>query len=844
MARPARIEVHKFGGTSVGDAARIRAAAGLVLEASRSSRVVVVASALGGVTDTFERVVAAVHDGAGDETRRLLDEVRRRHLDVLGTFDAGGHGARDELAALCDELDALVRAALHLGELTRRSRDRFIATGEKLSVRLLAQALEERGLAATAVDADGFLETDGRFGAASPLPGPADAAAAAFLRPHLQRGAVPVVTGFCGRAPDGATTTLGRGGSDLSATWLAAALRADEVVIWTDVNGVLSADPRVVPEARTIRHLNYREAAELSYYGAKVLHQRSMIPVVGPRIPVRIKNSFDPGGGETLVDGKHTPGSHPVKAISAVRAQALLTIEGKGMAGVPGVAARVFRALADEGISVTMISQSSSESSICLAVPDADAAEAETALKREFRLDLSRGDVEEIGSLGGTALVAAVGLGMAHVPGIAARVFGALSRRRVNVRAIAQGSSELNISLAVDQAEVEKAVAAIHHEFGLHRLDTGEEEHSRLDLMLLGFGGIGRRLAELLREPGARAFARFGLTPRIVAVADSSGFVLRPQGIPAAELEQLARDKAAGKRLADLDGGTSASGPVELVRRALEYRLARPVLVDVSDADDSAAGFAEAFRLGCDVVTANKKPLAGDLDDYRSLIARARELGRLVKAEATVGAGLPVVDTLEMLLATGDRLVRCEGCLSGTLAFLMTRLEEGERFSRAVAEAARLGYTEPDPVTDLSGLDVARKATILGRMAGFAPGANPVAPEGLVDAALAGLPAAELLRRLEQEVDEPMARRVREAASAGRVLRYVASVEPGAIRVGPRAVAPDSPLGSLRGTDNMIIFESERYASRPLVVSGPGAGVDVTAMGVLGDILRVAAERR
>ncbi len=842
--RERRVEVHKFGGTSVGDADRIAAVARIARDVSAGSGMVLVASAMAGVTDQLIAAGLAAAAGDRDGGTRLLEGVLSRHLTALTRLKLpDATEVESEIRRLVEEVVDLIRAVAHLRELTPRTRDDIIAAGEKLSVRLVTGELRRAGTAAVAVDADTFLETDDRFGEASALTGICDRTVATALMPILTRGAVAVVTGFCGRAPDGATTTLGRGGSDLSATLIAAALRADEVTIWTDVDGVFTADPKTVPSARVIRQLNYREAAEMSFYGAKVLHQRTMIPVATLGIPVRTRNSFDTAAAGTIIDGRVTPGSHPVKAVTAVRDQCLVSVEGKGMAGVPGVAARLFKAMAEAGINVTMISQSSSEASICLAVPGDRAIDAEQTLKREFRSDITRGDVDEVVARRGVSLIAAVGLGMAHTPGVAARVFGALAKRAVNVLAVAQGSSELNITLAVDHDETADAIRALHAEFGLDRIDTGEDTARGFDLILLGCGKIGRALAALVQERRAHIVERFGLEARIVAVADRSGFLVRPAGIPHGELARLLESKQGGKTISQHDGAVASTDPIELVRRVLAYRLARPVLVDVTDGDDTAEAMLEALHLGCDVVSANKKPLAGSLERFQALVTRARAEGRILKAEATVGAGLPVVDTLEMLLATGDRLTKAEGCLSGTLGFVMTQLDNGVPFSSAVAEAARLGYTEPDPVSDLSGADVGRKAVILGRLSGLAEAAGPIALEGLVDPKLAGKTLGALIEAL-RVYDVPLSARIEKARREGRALRYVARVEAGRITVGPVEVPLDSPLGMLKGTDNMIVFTSERYAARPLVVSGPGAGVDVTAMGVLGDILRIAGERR
>ncbi|MDP3773905.1 MAG: bifunctional aspartate kinase/homoserine dehydrogenase I [Gemmatimonadales bacterium] len=839
-----RLEVHKFGGTSVGDARRISGCAAILAEVAPRARVVAVASAMAGVTDRLVASATAAAHGERDAALAIVAEILELHEVALRALAAEAPDATLAFfRATCAEIAELARAASLLRDLSLRTRDQIIAAGEKMSVRLLVLALRACGVPAQAMDADLFLETDQRFGEANALPEIARHTIAGALLPVLERGEIPVVTGFCGRAPDGATTTLGRGGSDLTATLVAAALHADEVTIWTDVDGVFSADPRIVPEASVIRQLNFREAAEMSYYGAKVLHQRTMIPVAALGIPVRTRNSFAPDRAGTVVDGTFTPGSHPVKAVTAVREHCLVSIEGKGMAGVPGVAARVFGALASRKISVTMISQSSSECSICLAVPAEQATETETALKLELRGDLSLGSVDEIAVRRGVGLVAVVGLGMAHTPGVAARVFSALGARGINVLAIAQGSSELNISLAVTDARTPDAIRALHAEFGLDRLDTGEDTTRRLDLLLLGCGKIGRALAGLVLQRSGHFFERFGLSPRIVAVADRSGYLFRPNGITPAELDAIWRKKESGIPLASSDGATASSDPVEMVADAMRYRLARPVLVDVSDSDGTHDAYLEAFRLGCDVVTANKKPLAGSLATFRALRAAAEAAGRLLRAEATVGAGLPVVDTLEMLLGTGDRLIRAEGCLSGTLGFVMARLEEGMPFSRAVAEAMELGYTEPDPIADLSGADVARKAVILGRISGLALASQSVNAESLVDPSLAGLRKDEFLKQLAS-YDAPMRLRVDAARNDAHVLRYMARIAADHIEVGLVSVALDSPAGRLHGTDNLIVFTSERYDVRPLVVMGPGAGVEVTAMGVVGDILRIAAERR
>jgi bifunctional aspartokinase / homoserine dehydrogenase 1 len=839
-----RTEVHKFGGTSVGDARRIASAASLMVEAAKGCRLVVVSSAMSGVTDALIEAAESAAEGERGKALVIISDLLEQHERTLDALvPEGAEDVRAELRELTTGVTDVLRAVSHLHLLSPRTRDVVLSIGEKLAVRLLAAAMRRLGAKAVRVDGDTLVDTDDVFGEATPLPGISGRGVAAGLCCRLDAGEIPVLTGFVGRAPDGATTTLGRGGSDYSATIVAEALAADEVTIWTDVDGVYTADPRVVPEAHLLRQLNYREAAELSYYGAKILHPRTILPVTKREIPVRIRNSFRPEVEGTWVDAHFTPGSHPVKAISAVRAQALVSVEGKGMAGIPGIAARMFGALADRGISVTMISQSSSESSICFAVANEDAEAAELALKRVFRGAIASGDVEEIVVQRHVGLIAIVGLGMAHSPGVSGRLFGALGARGVNVLAIAQGSSELNISLAVERRQVDEALRAIHEQFELHRLDTGEDTTGRLDILLFGCGSIGRALCEMVLERRAHVFERFHLEPRIVALCDRSGYLFRPNGIPMDELRSVLEAKAGGTPLCQAEGATASTDPSAMLHEALQFRLARPILVDVSDADASLEVMREAFRLGCDVATANKKPLAGSYESYRLLREEAASLGRVLKAEATVGAGLPVMDTLETMVGSGDQLTSAQGCLSGTLAFVLSKLEAGVPMSQAVEEAMAAGFTEPDPMVDLCGADVGRKAVILGRVSGLAEGDVPLQLTGLVDGSWVGL-APEDWRERVLGLDDEMRARVEQARLEGKVLRFVATVKAGQIEVGPVAVEADSALGMLRGTDNMIVFQSERYDTRPLVVSGPGAGVDVTAMGVMGDILRIAAERR
>lgn len=832
-----KVVVHKFGGTSVGDADRILAARDLVVASASSSRPVVVLSAMAGVTNDLIAAIELAADGSIQSAEDALKKIALRHREAATQLEV----SCTVIDSLFGRIGDLVRATAVVGAVSPRARDWIQCVGEKLAVRIFAELLGRAGVPAVALDADTFLETDDQFGSANPLYGLYEAGVRSAIGAVVEVGAVPVVTGFCGRAPDGSTSTLGRGGSDYSATLFAAALEADSVVIWTDVSGVYTADPRLVDGARVVPHLHYREAGELAYFGAKVLHPRTLKPVAGPGIPVWIRNSFEPSAVGTRIDRHSIRGSHPVKAISAIGRHALLSLEGTGMAGVPGVAARLFAALATDGISVTAISQSSAESSICVAIPETDAVRAELAVRRAFRLDLAHGDVEDVRLVPQVGLVAAVGLGMAHVPGIAARATSALAGAGINVMAIAQGASELNLTIAIREPSLPTALAALHAEFGLHQIDTGDAEAAAFDLIILGWGNIARALADLVMQRNDEIARRVGVRGRVVAICDRSGFLLRPTGIPRADLAAAADAKANGSPVASLEG--AEAGDLDaLIERACGYRLVRPVLIDLTDVGGNETQFIKGLTAGWDVVTANKKPLAGSADEFRRLYRHAESVGRVIRAEGTVGAGLPVVDTLDMLLVTGDALVRADGCLSGTLAFVLSQLEDGVPFSDAVREAHARGYTEPDPYADLSGADVARKSIIISRIAGFDIAPEAVSVEGLVPPEFAGLPLETFFEHIEA-LNETVGARVRRARESGAVLRYLGRVHADRIEVGLSEVPLESALGRLTGTDNMIVFHSERYADTPLVVQGPGAGIDVTAMGVLGDIVRTVAQR-
>lgn len=826
-------DVFKFGGASLADAAAVRHAISIIANSQRR-RLIVVVSAMAGVTDALLSLTRAAETGDQRDIDTEVAALLHLHRDVvkgLAIPAAARRGLMHDVVRSFDDLRSWLDGVRSLRELTARSRDLIIARGEELSARLVVAGLLGRGLKAELINATEIIPTDGMFGGAFPDLAKADRAINERLLPLLRRRIIPVVPGFTGGAPDGAVVTLGRGGSDLTATVLGRALRPSVVTLWKDVPGLMTTDPRLVPTARVVPQLNTREAAELAYYGAKVLHPRALIPLARLRVPVFVRPFANPDAAGTEISTRTTLDRYPVKALSVIRGQALVTVTGNGMLGVPGIAARTFAALQGAGISVALISQASSEHSICLCVPSERAIAAQQALTDAFGAELLRRELEGIDVQRGMAMLAVVGLGMAGSPGIAARMFRALSANGVNIVAIAQGSSELNISVVISEKDAVAAAHGVHDEFQMSKIGGGglRNDH-RLDVVLLGFGQIGRELVRML--PQVRSKAR----PNIVALIDRSGFVFSPEGISARRLDGLTKSKAEGTPLASSEGGHAAAAP-DAVAYIAGHALARTVLVDLT-ADDTMATLRTALSADMDIVLANKRPLSAPLPQVEALRALATKRRKRILHETTVGAGLPVMDSYAKLVETGDKVLRIEGCTSGTLGYLLSEMGRGRAFSDTLRSAMKLGFTEPDPRDDLSGMDVARKALILARLLGFKGELSDVTVESLVPTRLRKTPLPKFLATLEAQ-DAAWAEREANAAKQGNVLRYVLESTPRKVVVGLRAVPPSHPLASLRGTDNQIVFTTMRYHEHPLVITGPGAGPSVTAAGVLNDILQL-----
>jgi bifunctional aspartokinase / homoserine dehydrogenase 1 len=838
------LHVYKFGGVAVGSPDAIRTAAEHVRKAA--PRVAAVVSAANGVTDLLLDAAnsALKGDRAGSITAAKKFELRHHELiDALITNRERAKQLRALVSDLSTELRSMADSIAVLRELTQRAQDAVVARGERLLAQIFVAVLAEHGVAAEYVDALHIVETERRLGSLWPNFPRCERNAKKLVLPLIEAGKVVVMPGFIGRGPEGELVTLGRGGTDFSAAILARSVHADDVTLFKEVDGLMTADPKSVPSARLLSELHYREAAELAFYGAKVLHPRTMIPLVDRKIPLFVRNTFREGSVTRIADDVK-PGAYPVKALTAIHKQALISIEGSGMIGVPGVAGRAFTALSAAGHSVSMISQASSEASICFVLPDSEAKHAVAALEEAFAMERKSKLIDRVRAEQEIALIAVVGLGMRGRPGIAARTFSALSGAGVNIVAIAQGSSELNITIAISEADATRALQALHNEYQLDRLhplaDTSGRESK---LTLLGFGQIGRELASQLTAQEKHLRQELGLDIKVIAVADRSGIRVEEKGFSATALQKLAKQKASGSRLFDRDAPLTLAELQKMMASELWLLPShRPILADLTS-DETAPLIQEALEHGFHVVLANKKPLAVAQIEFDRLMQTAKDRGLALRYEATAGAGLPVLDTIAKLHDAGDRVESIVGAFSGTLGFIMTALEDGQRFSDAVREAWKRGYTEPDPRDDLSGTDVARKALILARTLGRRLELSDIALEPLFGPAVDDADPAKFVEKLAV-LDERYLELTARAKREGKVLRYVAKIGKRAIKVGIEAVDHASPLGRLRGTDNTVVIQSKRYSTNPLVVTGPGAGAAVTAAGVLNDIVAITMHEK
>ena len=812
------MQVLKFGGTSVANAENINKAAQIVSNAVQTMPTVVVVSALGGITD--ELIHCGLLASAGDESyKEKLRLIAQRHLDVVKLLIpiTQQSGLLSQVKTKCNEIEDICNGVFLLGELSARTRDKIIGYGELISSLIFSARLNTMGIQNLWKDSRELIRTDSQFGFAAVDFAVTDPQVQGFFKDAKEQ--VFVFPGFIGADAAGNSTTMGRGGSDYTAAIIAAAINAKSLEIWTDVSGMMTADPRLVSNARVIPQISYQEAMELSHFGAKVIYPPTIQPVMNKGIPVWVKNTFSPSDKGTIVERESKKNGGSIRGISSINKISLLSLEGSGMIGIPGFSKRLFEALSNEKINVILITQGSSEHSICVGIEEIYTQRAKEAVDRAFDHEIVSEKVEPLVVEKALSIVALVGDNMKSHPGISGKMFGALGRNGVNVRAIAQGSSERNISAVIAEADVKKAINILHEEFF-------ETTNKQLNLFITGTGNVGGRLLAQLHKQHHYLQEHLRLQVRVIGLANSRKMVFREEGIDLSNWKPY------------LDEGRTMD--IAAFSKDIQSRnLRNAVFVDVTANQAVAESYAELLEKSISIVACNKIACSSPYKYYRRLKDLAREFNSNFLFETNVGAGLPIIGTLNDLLRSGDQVNRIEAVLSGTLNFAFNNYDGKRKFADVIRQAQEEGYTEPDPRLDLGGTDVMRKIMILAREAGIKMEMEDIQNNSFLPSSCLKGTVEDFYVAMAKEEDH-FKSLYHAAASQGKKLKFVARYEHGKASVGLQHIDPNHDFFHLYGKDNVVLFYTDRYPEQPLVIKGAGAGAEVTASGVFADIIRAA----
>lgn len=812
------MQVLKFGGSSVANAENMRKVISIVNNALEKGSTILVVSAMGGITDLLLKTGELAADG-DINYRQLLQEMEFRHLDTVRSL-LPIHQQSATLSRIkqqFNQLEGICEGVFLLGELSSRTRDKIVSFGELLSSLIISACIEAAHTQQRWIDSRELIVTDSHFGRAAVDFDSTNLRIRNFIATHPCN--LFIAPGFIASDPHGNTTTLGRGGSDYTAAIFAAATDAAVLEIWTDVSGMMTADPRLVQHPRVIPRISYQEAMELSHFGAKIIYPPTIQPVMRKNIPVWIKNTFAPSDFGTVIEKTAPVSDSFIRGITSISRISLLSLEGSGMIGIPGFSKRLFEVLADRGINVILITQSSSEHSICVAVSDNDAELAKEIIDRSFENEINTGKVDPLCIESGMAILALVGEQMKSHPGVSGKMFGVLGRNGINVRAIAQGSSEKNISAVLSEKDIKKAINVLHEEFF-------ETTYKQLNIFIAGTGNVGSKLIGQLFRQINYLQEHMRLQIRVTGLANSKKILFQEEGINLSDWRE-ALAAAPNATIHDF---------VASIRSA---NLRNSVFVDVTANEVVAGVYGALLEKSVAVVACNKIACSSAYEHYRYLKLLAREYNTQFLFETNVGAGLPVIGTLNDLLRSGDSIRSIQAVLSGTLNFVFNNYDGSIPFAQVVRQAQHEGYTEPDPRLDLGGTDVMRKIMILARESGQALEMGDIVNHPFLPASCFEGTVEDFYTEMEKQ-EAHFKNLYDQAAAKSCKLKFVATYEEGKASVGLQHIAANSDFYHLYGKDNLILFYTERYPDLPMVIKGAGAGADVTASGVFADIIRVA----